>query len=149
MRPSRRVCDWRATNAALCLTDAPTSRCAHRDAGSHTPIDKQNWPCLVEKCSSSMVLVLVLCVLVIGAVGAVLGAVLAYYLPRAVLFVVWGTLAASAVYFFLMGRTVDEYERISANMLVFAVLVPLLIGSLITGNLVRHRTQQRPVRRPD
>lgn len=96
-----------------------------------------------------MVLVLALSVIVIGVVGAILGAILAYYLPRVVLFAVWGLLAASAVYFFLQGRTAEEYDRISANMLVFAVLVPLLIGSLITGNLVRRRTQQKLGRQSD
>lgn len=91
-----------------------------------------------------MVLVLVLCAIVIGVLGAILGALLAHYLPRIVLFVVWGALAAGAVYLFIMGKTADEYERIGTNILVFAVLLPLLIGSLVTGNLVLHRARRRP-----
>lgn len=86
-----------------------------------------------------MALVLVLSAIVIGAVGALLGGLFARYLPRAVLFVVWGALVASAMYVFLQGRAADEFDRISSNMLVFAVLVPFLIGSLIMGSIVRRR----------
>lgn len=86
-----------------------------------------------------MVLVIGLSAIVIGALGAAVGALGARYLPRVFLFVFWAMLFAGSAYLFLQGRRLDEFERISANMLVFAVLLPFLIGSLITGNLVRQR----------
>lgn len=92
-----------------------------------------------------MILVLALTTIVIGAVGAILGALLARYLPKVFLFVIWGALLASIIYLFLQGRTLDDYERTSANMLAFAVLLPLLIGSLITGNWVRRKQHPHSV----
>lgn len=88
-----------------------------------------------------MVLVLGVSALVFGFVGAVLGGLMAYYLPRVVLLVFWAALLLGTMYEFLLTRTLDEYERAGANILVFAVLLPLLIGSLIAGILL-HRRQK-------
>lgn len=83
-----------------------------------------------------MALVLALSVVVIATIGAVIGGLIAHYLPRLVLYLVWAALAVGTVYSFMIGRTLGEYDRISANMLAFGVLLPLLVGSLITGVLV-------------
>jgi hypothetical protein len=91
-----------------------------------------------------MALVLVLSAAVMGGFGAVLGAVLAYYLPRLVLHLLWGALAAGGVLAFLQGRAADEFDRIGANITVFAVLLPFLIGSLITGTMVRRKPRPQP-----
>ena len=86
-----------------------------------------------------MILVLGLSALVVGAVGALLGALAARYLPKALLFVVWAALLAGAAYQFLQSRSLDEYERAGSDVVVFTLLLPLLIGSLITGSLVRRK----------
>ena len=86
-----------------------------------------------------MILVLGLSALVVGAVGALLGALAARYLPKALLFVFWSALLVGTVHEFLRSRTLDEYERAGSDIVVFALLLPLLIGSLITGSLVRRK----------
>lgn len=86
-----------------------------------------------------MVLVFALSALVCGAAGAALGALMARFAPRAAVLSGWAVVLAGTAYLYLQGRTLDEYDRISANVLVFAVLVPLLLGSLIAALLVPRR----------
>jgi predicted permease len=89
--------------------------------------------------AKNMILVLLLSALVIGGMGAGLGLVLARFFPKPVLYVLWAALAAGAVYQVVQINTADEYERAGATIVLFAVLGPLLVGSLITGILVRRR----------
>lgn len=86
-----------------------------------------------------MILVLFLSALVACAVGAILGLVVARFLPKVLLYVLWAALTAGALYQFLQTNMLDDYERAGANIVLFSVLLPLLIGSLITGTFARHR----------
>ena len=92
-----------------------------------------------------MILVLVLCALVIGAFGALIGSLLARYMPRFVLFLLWGALVAGGVYTFLQGGAADEFERAGSTILVFAVLLPFMIGSVITGSIGLRRPKRKIV----
>jgi len=86
-----------------------------------------------------MILVLLLGALVACAVGAILGLVVARFFPKVVLYVLWGALTAGALYQFLQTNAPDDYDRAGANIVLFSLLLPMLIGSLISGILVRHR----------
>lgn len=92
-----------------------------------------------------MLIFFVMTTLVGIAIGAAAGALMAYFLPRVFLYVMWGALLAAGIVQYLQSRGLDEHDRMSADMLVFAVMLPLLIGSLITGFLVKRRQASGPV----
>jgi len=86
-----------------------------------------------------MVIVLAVSALVIAAVGALCGALAARYLNRKFLYAIWAVLVAAAIFQFVQSRTLTELDRVEANVLVFAVLLPFLLGSVLTGLSVKRR----------
>ena len=86
-----------------------------------------------------MILVLLLSALVARAAGAIVGLVVARFFPKIFLYVLWGALAAGVLYQFLQTTAPDDYERAGATIVLYSVLLPMLVGSLISGIFVRHR----------
>ncbi|MFN3224673.1 MAG: hypothetical protein ACE360_00290 [Hyphomicrobiales bacterium] len=86
-----------------------------------------------------MAIVLAVSGLVMAAFGALCGAVAARFLNRKVLYVAWAGLVALAGYLFIRGQALAEYDRIEANVLVFLVLLPFLVGSVVAGLIVKRR----------
>lgn len=87
-----------------------------------------------------MAIVLAVSALVIAAAGALCGALAARYLNRKILYAIWAMLVAAAIFQFVQSRTLTELDRVEANVLVFAVLLPFLLGSALTGLSVKRRT---------
>jgi uncharacterized membrane protein YfcA len=88
-----------------------------------------------------MILVLGLVAIVALMAGAVLGALIARFLPVLFLYVFWAVLLAVTAYQVLQLGAPDEFDRAGANIVIFAVLLPLLGGSLLSGIWVRrHKT---------
>ncbi|MBO6674541.1 MAG: hypothetical protein JJ908_03665 [Rhizobiales bacterium] len=86
-----------------------------------------------------MVIVLAVSGLVVAAFGALCGALAARFLNRRVLYAAWAGLIVIAAYLFIRGQTLAEYDRIESNVLVFFVLLPFLVGSVVTGLIVKRR----------
>jgi len=87
-----------------------------------------------------MVLVLVLCAIVTGALGALSGAIMIRLVPKAALAIVWAVLGILAVYL-LLRESGGEFERAGDNVLLYAIVLPFLAGSVIAGLLSRARKQ--------
>ncbi|MEQ8657898.1 MAG: hypothetical protein RIC24_11400 [Hyphomicrobiales bacterium] len=86
-----------------------------------------------------MVIVFAVSALVIAAFGALCGALAARFLSRKILYAIWAMLVAAAIFQFVQSRTLEDLDRVEANVIVFAVLLPFLLGSLLTGLSVKRR----------
>lgn len=91
-----------------------------------------------------MVLVFILSALVFAAFGALFGRLMAFYLPKIALFLVWAGLVVAAAFTYYDGQSGDEMARIEASVLVFAVVLPFLVGSLIVGGITLFKQAQQP-----
>lgn len=92
-----------------------------------------------------MGLVLGLTAIVLCVAGALIGGVIARFLPRSVFFVLWAAMCMTAGYIYMQRSEFDELERVGANIWVFAILLPGLTGSLIAGGLVLVRKRRPPI----
>lgn len=87
-----------------------------------------------------MALVLALSALVAAAVGALCGAIAARFFSRRFLYAVWAVLAGLAAILFVQSLALTDLDRVENRVLVFAVVLPFLFGSLLTGLTVKRRT---------
>jgi MFS-type transporter involved in bile tolerance (Atg22 family) len=89
---------------------------------------------------NAMVLVLVLCAIVTAASGALSGALMARFLPNPFLVIVWAALGMLAAVL-LFRDAGGEFQRAGDNVVLYAVLLPFLAGSVIAGILTHSRRQ--------
>lgn len=87
-----------------------------------------------------MALVLAFSALVIAVVGALCGAIAARFFSRRFLYAVWAVLAALAAILYIRSLGLTDLDRVEAQVLAFAVVLPFLLGSLLTGLTVKRRT---------
>ena len=90
-----------------------------------------------------MAMVLVLTFIVILAIGALAGALIAAFLPKPVAPILWALMLVAAIAAYINGIGGDDLARVEGQVLAFGVLAPLALGSLIGALLFWRREARR------